>query len=66
MHETLVRKVGAGRKKVTDTPTSSPVEKSIRSKTDWQILVNNTMKEQALGLKDTLKYIKEHNLYKKK
>lgn len=60
------RKIGAGRKKkvvgtITETPT-----KSTRTKTEWQILVNKTMNEQGLGLKDTLKYIKENNLYKKK
>jgi hypothetical protein len=67
MNETLIRKIGSGRKKKTieTTPSNSPT-KSIRVKTDWQILVNKTMKEQGLGLKDTLKYIKEKNLYKKK
>jgi hypothetical protein len=66
MNESLIRKIGSGRKKKTiETPLNSPT-KSIRVKTDWQILVNKTMKEQGLGLKDTLKYIKEKNLYKKK
>ena len=66
MNESLIRKIGSGRKKITIvTPSNSPT-KSIRVKTDWQILVNKTMKEQGLGLKDTLKYIKEKNLYKKK
>ena len=67
MNESLIRKIGSGRKKLTivTTPSNSPT-KSIRVKTDWQILVNKTMKEQGLGLKDTLKYIKEKNLYKKK
>ena len=66
MNESLIRKIGSGRKKLTiETPSNSPT-KSIRVKTDWQILVNKTMKEQGLGLKDTLKYIKEKNLYKKK
>ena len=60
------RKIGAGRKKkVLETITETP-SKSTRAKTEWQILVNKTMNEQGLGLKDTLKYIKEHNLYKKK
>jgi hypothetical protein len=60
------RKIGTGRKKkVLETITETP-SKSTRAKTEWQILVNKTMNEQGLGLKDTLKYIKEHNLYKKK
>jgi hypothetical protein len=72
MNESLIRKIGSGRKKLTiktinlnETSSNSPT-KSTRPKTDWQILVNKTMKEQGLGLKDTLKYIKEKNLYKKK
>lgn len=51
-----VRKIGGCRK---------PVTKSTRPKTEWQLLVSHTMKEQGLNLKETLKYIKENNLYKK-
>jgi hypothetical protein len=60
------RKVGGARGKKkelsieTTTPTNTP-----RPKTAWQLLVTNTMKEKGLNLKETLKYIKEHNLYKK-
>ena len=34
--------------------------------TEWNTLVAKVRKEKGLSLKETLKYIKEHNLYTKK
>ena len=41
-------------------------EKKAQPQTEWNALVSKVRKEQNLSLKDTLKYIKEHNLYTKK
>ena len=40
--------------------------KSKKQPSEWQSLIKHTMKSQGLSLKDTLKYIKDNNLYKKK
>jgi len=40
--------------------------KAPQKETEWNTLVAKTRKEKGLSLKDTLKYIKEHNLYQKK
>jgi hypothetical protein len=37
-----------------------------RKPTEWNTLVAKVRKEKGLTLKETLKYIKEHNLYQKK
>ena len=36
-----------------------------KKSTAWMDLLNKTRKEQGLSLKDAMKYVKEHNLYKK-
>ena len=33
--------------------------------TAWMDLLKKTREEQGLSLKDAMKYVKEHNLYKK-
>ena len=40
--------------------------KSGKKPSEWQSLVKKTMQSKGLSLKDTLKYIKDNNLYKKK
>ena len=36
-----------------------------KKSTAWMDLLNKTRKEQGLNLKDTIKYVKDNNLYKK-
>ena len=40
--------------------------KSKKQPSEWQSLIKHTMVSKGLSLKDTLKYIKDNNLYKKK
>lgn len=62
----IERKIGAGRRKKQVEPiTAITEEKPKRKQTAWQKLVQETMKEKGMNLKDTLKYIKDNNLYKK-
>ena len=37
-----------------------------KNKTDWQILVSQTMKDNQMSLKQALQHIKANNLYNKK
>ena len=50
----------------TVAPYVAPLIGLGKKKTEWNELVAKTRKEKGLSLKDTLKYIKEHNLYTKK